>query len=39
MKKTNSIAGELDGTQTRFTPNIKREFSNAAPAGREYEDL
>jgi hypothetical protein len=38
MKKK-YVAGELDAARTRFTPNSNRESSNAAPAGREHEDL
>jgi|LakMenEpi03Aug12_release.lakeMendotaPanAssembly.Ray.scaffolds.fasta_scaffold1213172_1 hypothetical protein len=39
MKKKKYVADELDAAQTRFTPNSKRESSNAAPTGREHEDL
>jgi hypothetical protein len=38
-EKNKYVAGELDAARTRFTPNSNRESSNAAPAGREHEDL
>jgi hypothetical protein len=39
MKKKKYVADELDAARTRFTPSSNRESSNAAPAGREHEDL
>jgi hypothetical protein len=38
-KEVQYVAGELDAARTRFTPNSNRESSNAAPTGREHEDL
>jgi hypothetical protein len=38
-EKENYVAGELDATRTRFSPNSNREYSNAAPAGREHKGL
>ncbi len=38
-EKKKYVAGELDAARTRFTLNSNRESPNAAPAGRQHEDL